>query len=158
MIGQRFDRLIVIAFHDRNPQTRKLRWLCQCDCGKTKLVFGNNLRRGNTKSCGCLQKEITVDRSTKHGHTNKTAVSGTYHSWREMKSRCYNPKRKFYKHYGGRGITVCDRWLESFDNFLADMGERPNGKSIDRIDTNGNYEPNNCRWATQTQQIHNRRT
>lgn len=95
--------------------------------------------------------------NTKHGHSVGEKPSTTYNSWAAMKQRCYDPKRSNYAYYGGRGIKVCDQWINSFDQFLADMGERPEGKTLDRIDVNGNYEPSNCRWVTAKEQTSNRR-
>lgn len=121
----------------------------KCFCGNTFLTFKNFVERGHTRSCGCL-KYTGI-----HGHTKKSK-SRTYTTWDNMIQRCKNPKRNFYEYYGGRGIKVCTRWLK-FENFLKDMGERPEGTSIDRIDPNGNYELNNCRWATKLQQANNTR-
>ena len=106
---------------------------------------------GFTKSCGCLKREA----NRTHGHTSRTGNTPTYDSWKAMKFRCLNPKARFYRLYGGRGIKICDRWLHSFENFLEDMGERPAGLTLDRRDSNGNYEPQNCRWATPAEQVRN---
>lgn len=137
-----------------NGQTR---WWCICECGTRKLVSGIVLRDKRSQSCGCLQSELTVKRSTKHGHSPmRGKISPTYHSWCGMIARCTNPGHGSYARYGGRGISVCEPWLD-FANFLADMGEKPKGASIDRVDTNGNYEPSNCRWATAKEQGRNKR-
>jgi hypothetical protein len=128
----------------------KRRFRCICDCGNIRSVNLTGLRNGSIKSCGC--KEIIYPHKT-HGNTN----SVEYRTWADMKSRCYNTKVKNYKNYGGRGIIVCDRWLNSFQNFLEDMGKRPDGYTIDRINVDGNYEPNNVRWATWKEQQNNRR-
>lgn len=158
LIGQRFGRLVVVK-RVANNKRGQARWLCKCDCGQSCERNSYNLRAGVTKSCGCLRKEMgaTLGRSTRtHGHASSRSL--TYNTWTKMKDRCNNPKHTKWRLYGGRGITVCDRWMNSFEDFLADMGERPPGMSIDRYpDKDGNYEPGNCRWATLEQQNQNRR-
>jgi len=156
-IGSVFSRLTVIGppVHGNGG-----RWLCRCACGTLKSVHGVNLRRGTVKSCGCLHVEQSAINATKHGHAKNTilAVGGsrTYHSWASMIQRCYNTKLPAYVRYGGRGITVCESWRESFQAFLDDMGDRPPGTSIDRIDNDARYCKSNCRWATVKQQLLNR--
>ena len=145
--GKRFGRLVAMTTVEGRDPTRKM-WLCKCDCGATATVRGSDLRAGDVKSCGCLAR--------KHGHVGPDVPSPTYHSWQAMRQRCTNPNTVAWKYYGARGIRVCERW-QTFVNFLADMGERPAGKTLDRIDCDGNYEPGNCRWATQAEQIRNRR-
>lgn len=143
--GERFGRLVVLGRAGTSPDKQKT-WLCQCDCGNTSIVRGGHLRTGSTSSCGCLV--------TKHGMYR----SREYATWRSMVQRCTNPKDTNYPHYGARGISVCNRWRESFEAFLADVGARPAGMSLDRFpDMNGNYEPGNVRWATAAEQAHNRR-
>lgn len=149
--GHRFGRLVAVSF------VPKQGWLCHCDCGHKAVIQRTNLKNGVTQSCGCLHRELARAKLLKHGHTSwQGPKSKTYMCWRGMIARCTNPKMQNWKWYGGRGITVCDRWRHSFKNFLADMGEKPPGLSIDRIDVNGNYEPSNCRWATSSEQFRNR--
>ena len=129
-------------------------WNCLCECGARKVVRGNNLRNGNSKSCGCLQKAYVTEHRTIHGKSGKPE----YNSYTHMKSRCYNKKDKNYADYGGRGITVCSRWRNSAEYFFEDMGDKPSAQhSLDRIDNDGNYEPDNCRWATSLEQSLNQR-
>ncbi len=133
-------------------------WLCRCECGKERVVSSNSLRRGLTQSCGCLSAEKTAARALRHGHaTDKGGQSRVYSAWSGMKSRCSNPRFKQWKDYGGRGIKVCQRW-QSFTNFLEDMGEPAEGESLDRIDPNKGYSPDNVRWASQEIQANNKRT
>lgn len=124
----------------------------KCYCGNTFVSEAANVKSGHTKSCGCLQKAIVSNREYVHGKHE----SSTYASWENMIQRCTNPNATGYEYYGGRGISVCKEW-RTFVNFLADMGDRPENTSIDRINSDGNYEPNNCRWADKTTQMKNRR-
>ena len=153
LAGKKFGRLLVLQFSHRD---RRNYWVCKCDCGKTKTVNQNSMMAGNTKSCGCLHREFMVKlgkSKTTHGRTMKDP---TYQSWIDMKRRCLDPNRRSYKDYGGRGITVCQRWFK-FENFLADMGDKPHGLTLDRKENHGHYEPENCRWATPKVQAGNRR-
>jgi hypothetical protein len=142
LTGRRFNRLLVLS-HAANKGGRT-HWLCRCDCGAEKTVDGGSLVSGNTKSCGCLTVEAAKQRLTTHGRTG----SPEHWSWFAMRVRCNNPKSIQFHNYGGRGIRVCERWLNSFENFLADMGRRPPDTTLHRINNDGNYEPGNCIWAT----------
>lgn len=150
--GQRFGRLTAVRDAGSDAANHRL-WLCRCDCGQETTVSTNRLRTGNTKSCGCLYRET----KTTHGATRGGRPTPEFRAWVHMRRRCSDPKHPQFHDYGGRGISVCDRW-QAFDAFLADMGARPSAAhSLDRIDVNGGYEPGNCRWATKDVQQHNRR-
>ena len=160
MTGRRFGKLVALTYIKGEPPKYKSQWLCVCDCGNEKIAKSENLVRGKTKSCGCDRHANRVAQLTKHGHTGgeKGRPSPTYQAWHAMRQRCTNPNTAQWLDYGGRGISVCDRWAD-FRNFLEDMGERPEGKTLDRWpDKNGNYEPGNCRWATPKEQTENQRT
>lgn len=149
--GQRFSKLVVIELAKSNNSAY---WLCDCDCGKKTTVKASSLRNGHTKSCGC---NIAIAAKTGQSPlTHGGSKTSTYVVWRCMKSRCYNKNTNNYNRYGGKGITVCDRWLHSFENFLADMGERPYRYTLDRVDTNKSYCKENCRWANYQQQANNK--
>ncbi len=153
--GQRFGKLII---RERGiSHDRKARWNCLCDCGKTVTVRGDALRSGKTKSCGCLQVDVQRARNTIHGECPRSGMTREYIAWRAMISRCTLVNGKEYEHYGGRGITVCDRWRHSYQNFLSDMGRCPKRMTLDRRNNDGNYEPGNCRWATYHEQALNKR-
>lgn len=132
-------------------------YLCKCDCGKERLIWQHNLTSGASKSCGCLRAERTIVQSITHGHTVNGKISREYMSWSRAKLRCTNSKAARFKDWGGRGIKMCERWMQSFDNFLADMGPCPNGYSIERKNNDGNYEPGNCCWADRVSQNNNKR-
>lgn len=165
MSGLTFSRLTVVNF----AETRKIGngaaayWLCRCECGTVLTVHGSSLRTGNTKSCGCLESDLTRARNFKHGAAPRGTKPPEYTALRNMLSRCYNPLSPHFDRYGGRGIAVCDRWrfgensLTGFECFFADIGPKPDKSySVDRFpDPDGNYEPGNVRWATQTQQVRN---
>jgi hypothetical protein len=151
LVGRRFGRLIVLSIAPKT--TRMLKWNVRCDCGSERVVYGCHLKAGNTVSCGC--KAASQKTRLRHGHWSGRRPTPEHATWAAMIQRCTNPKAPHYERYGGRGIAVCERWLV-FENFFADMGKRPSPKhSIDRKDNDGNYEPDNCRWATKLEQMRN---
>lgn len=156
LTARRFGRLTVIGFDA--VVGHHLHWHCLCDCGGVSSVRGSALKTGNTISCGCAVAESMAKIGRTNG-THRMSRTREYHSWSTAKYRCYNPKSNKYQYYGARGIGMCERWLNSFEDFVADMGPRPNQRSLDRYpDLEGNYEPGNCRWATASQQNKNRRS
>lgn len=163
LTGQKFGRWIVLR-RGPNNTLKHPAWECQCDCGTTKYVIGSVLVSGRSKSCGCYRiergREHGATINLRHGEASQDGrghkMTPTYAAWSQMKSRCNNPKHSNYKRYGGRGIRVCERWSESYETFLEDVGERPSPKhTLDRKDNDGNYEPGNVRWATAMEQNRN---
>lgn len=142
-----------ILSEDKIYRDNKVYLTCRCDCGVVREVIIKNLKSGISKSCGCMNKEKLLERNFKHG----LRFTKTWRTWQAIKNRCYREKGVQYKDYGGRGITVCDKWRNNFIAFYKDVGDAPEDKSLDRIDTNGNYEPSNVRWATAKEQCQNKR-
>lgn len=156
LAGQRFGRLIVIERSANKIDHYHTSWKCLCDCGAEKVIGSRHLRDGTTVSCGCFSRQQAATAFRTHGHASHGKTSPTYRSWHSMMMRCTNPNATGFEYWGGRGVMVCDRWLK-FSRFLADMGTRPLGCTIDRHpDPHGNYEPGNCRWASFTAQTRNR--
>ena len=153
--GQVFGRLTVTR--RAGSRAGRVTWACMCECGSTVEVVSHALTSGHTKSCGCWRDERNRETPVKHGHARRGApLTPIYKTWQNMMTRCYNQKVKSFKDYGERGIKVCSGW-HIFENFLADMGERPKGTTLDRVDNNGDYTPDNCRWATKLTQARNTR-
>jgi hypothetical protein len=155
---RRFGRLKVVAF--ARVKDYQSFWRCHCSCGETTVVPAAKLNFGHTKSCGCLQREAPMKskKNLRHGHCKNGKKSPEYRAWRGMKSRCLDPNVPRFKDWGGRGITICRRWIDNFEAFFADMGRKPSPKhSLDRIDNDGNYTKRNCRWAIKAEQYANRK-
>lgn len=158
LIGRRFGRLQVVSVHRlRNGARTRIHAVVRCDCGTEKQMCADALISNRTKSCGCLRRELVSQSNRTHGCSGKRKTK-EYSAWRSMIARCHIESATGYEYYGGRGISVCDRWRNDFSTFVSDMGESPSAAhSIDRIDVNGNYEPANCRWANASLQQHNKR-
>lgn len=153
LTGQRFGRLTVLRRVGSDTRGRA-QFECLCHCGAERVVAGYRLVSGNTTSCGCLLRELLTARNTKHGQSSGP-LSAMYRAWNMTKQRCLNPRQRDYGRYGGRGVTICERWLD-FDAFVEDMGPRPSGATLERTDNSRGYEPGNCVWAPRKQQTRNR--
>ncbi len=156
ILGKRFTRLTVALLMPERSKKGYAQWLCECDCGNPVVVPTNSLSEEHTRSCGCLNRDLTGERARTHGKSR--AGLSEYDAWKSMLRRCYTKTNPRYSDWGGRGISVCDRWRTSFENFLSDMGLKSDPSlTLDRINNDGNYEPSNCRWATYLEQSKNKR-
>lgn len=154
MTNRRFGRFVALKFVE--VKNESARWLCLCDCGVEKVVLGSALRSGHTRSCGCLHRKIVAEQGAARRRTHGLSKIPEYRTWCSIKARCYNPKHRVYKYYGGKGIVMCETWVQSFEKFFADMGLKPTPKhSIERKNSKLNYTPDNCIWATQKEQVNN---
>ena len=156
LTGRRFGRLVVLGLARHEGQQRRY-WICRCDCAMTTIVRHSHLTTGKIISCGCWRREQTITRNTTHGHSRRHQWSHEYIAYASMKQRCLDHHQQAYRDYGGRGISVCAEWINSFAQFLNDIGPRPPGMSLDRINVNGHYEPRNVRWTDRKTQARNKR-
>lgn len=155
LAGKRFGRLVAISAAPANKFNHST-WLCECDCGNRTVTETQKLRSGHSQSCGCAFRETIGKTQLRHGQC-VNGTTPTYQAWSTAIDRCENPKNRKYADYGGRGIKMCTKWRKDFAAFRKDMGDRPSGRTLDRINNDGNYEPGNCRWATPSEQKMNRR-
>lgn len=156
LTGERFGRLTIVK-HTIGPKGGPGRVECVCDCGEPKSARTKNVVQGLVKSCGCMLRDHGRFMAKEYATTHGLSGTPTYQAWKNMRNRCYNPTNISYPYYGGRGIQVCERWRNSYPAFLTDMGERPEGSQIDRIDPDGDYTPENCRWDDRTTRYTTRR-